>query len=79
MMRKIRVYVDTSVFGGTEDEEFAVPSRRFFERVHGGEFIVLVSQVTVARVEQSAGESPMRIQRTAEPTVWCFVPAAQKR
>ena len=46
-MRKIRVYVDTSVFGGTADEEFAVASRRFFERVHHGEFIVLISQVTV--------------------------------
>jgi predicted nucleic acid-binding protein len=46
-MRKIRVYVDTSVFGGTEDEEFAVASRRFFERVHRGEFTVLVSQITV--------------------------------
>ena len=29
-MRKIRVYVDTSVFGGTQDEEFAAASQRFF-------------------------------------------------
>jgi predicted nucleic acid-binding protein len=47
MMRKIRVYVDTSVFGGTQDEEFAGASRRFFERVHHGEFTVLVSQITI--------------------------------
>jgi predicted nucleic acid-binding protein len=46
-MRKIRAYVDTSVFGGTADEEFATASRRFFERVRRGEFIVLVSQITV--------------------------------
>jgi len=46
-MRRIRVYVDTSVFGGTADEEFAVASRRFFNRVHRGEFMVLVSQVTL--------------------------------
>ncbi len=31
-MRRIRVYVDTSVFGGTDDEEFSVASRRFFEK-----------------------------------------------
>ena len=46
-MRRIRVYVDTSVFGGTTDEEFAVASRRFFESVHRGEFVVLVFQITM--------------------------------
>jgi len=46
-MRRISVYVDTSVFGGTADDEFADPSRRFFERVHRGEFVVLLSQITV--------------------------------
>ena len=42
-MRRTRVYVDTSVFGGVCDEEFAQPSRRFFERVSRGEFVVVVS------------------------------------
>ena len=46
-LHKIRVYVDTSVFGGTQDEEFAEASKRFFERVHQGDFLVLVSQLTV--------------------------------
>lgn len=46
-MRKIRVYVDTSVFGGTQDEEFAGASRRFFEQVRHGEFAIVVSQITV--------------------------------
>ena len=32
-MRVIRVYVDTSVFGGTDDIEFAEASRRFFEHI----------------------------------------------
>ncbi len=43
----VRVYVDTSVFGGTQDEEFAEPSRRFFQHVHDGEFSVLISQVSL--------------------------------
>ena len=57
-MRKIRVYVDTSVFGGVGDEEFAVPSQRFFERVRGGEFVVLVSEIT----EQELSRAPVQVQ-----------------
>ena len=52
-MRKIRVYVDTSVFGGVQDEEFREASQRFFERVHKGEFIVLLSTVTLRELEKS--------------------------
>ena len=46
-MKRFRVYVDTSVFGGTEDEEFSGPSRLFFERVRQGDFIVLTSEFVV--------------------------------
>jgi hypothetical protein len=46
-MRRIRVYVDTSVFGGTQDGQFAQSSRRFFQRVREGEFLVLLSAHTV--------------------------------
>jgi hypothetical protein len=46
-VRKPRVYVDKSVFGGTADEEFAVASRRLFDRVCRGEFVVLVSQISL--------------------------------
>jgi len=42
-MARIRVYADTSVFGGVADEEFAEPSRRFLERVRRGEVILVVS------------------------------------
>ena len=46
-LHKIRVYVDTSVFGGTQDEEFAEASLRFFEQVRKGRFLVLVSRITL--------------------------------
>jgi len=52
-MHKIRVYADTSVFGGTQDEEFSEASRCFFERVHKGEFVVLLSPVTLRELEKS--------------------------
>ena len=55
-MRKIRVYVDTSVFGGTEDEEFADASRRFFRRVQKGEFMVLLSAHTLDELAPAPGK-----------------------
>ena len=42
-MSTTRVYVDTSVFGGVNDDEFAAPSRQFLKRLKGGEFTVIVS------------------------------------
>jgi hypothetical protein len=45
------VYLDTSVFGGVEDEEFAEASRRVFDRVRRGEFVVLLSRPTLTELE----------------------------
>lgn len=52
-VHRIRVYVDTSVFGGTQDQEFDGPSRRFFERVATGRYTVLVSRTTTTELEDS--------------------------
>ena len=60
-MRKIRVCADTSVFGGTQDEEFIESSRKFFERVYKGDFVVILSNVTLRELEKS----PEAVQ-----TVW---------
>lgn len=46
-IHKIRVYVDTSVFGGIEDQEFADASKKFFKKVAQGEFTVLLSAQTL--------------------------------
>ena len=46
-MTKIRVYVDTSVFGGVYDEEFAEFSRRFFTEAREGCYLLLISQTTL--------------------------------
>jgi predicted nucleic acid-binding protein len=46
-MHRIRVYVDTSVFGGMHDEEFAELTNRFFQQVQEGRFLVLVSPLTL--------------------------------
>ena len=49
-MRPIRVYVDTSVFGGTQDKEFAQASNRFFDFVRAGKYRVLISPGTLAEL-----------------------------
>jgi predicted nucleic acid-binding protein len=52
-MRRIRVYVDTSVFGGVQDDEFAVATKIFFQQVQRGVFLVLVSPLTTAELEDA--------------------------
>lgn len=56
--KPIRAYVDTSVFGGVYDTEFADHSRAFFERVGRGEIIVLLGQTT--EVELSMAPAHVR-------------------
>jgi len=43
---KQRIYIDTSVFGGHFDEEFAEHTIPLFERLNNNEFILLFSTVT---------------------------------
>jgi hypothetical protein len=45
------VYADTSVFGGCFDDEFKLESVRFFEEVRQGQFVVVVSNVTLDELE----------------------------
>ncbi len=66
-MRRIRVYADNSVFSGTQDEEFAEVSNRFFERIRAGGFVVLLSNETVR--ELLAAPAPVQ-------EVWQSLPPA---
>ena len=50
-MRKLRVFVDTSVFGGCFDEEFERHSKQFFEEVRSGRFEIVVSQTVLDELE----------------------------
>ena len=55
----IRVYADTSVYGGVFDEEFSGASRRFFDRVRDGGFLLVVS----ALVQDELAGAPVEVQR----------------
>ena len=49
--RSLRVYADTSVFGGCFDDEFKTESARFFEEVRQKQFTLVVSNVTLDELE----------------------------
>lgn len=56
-MRRIeRVYVDTSVFGGVFDDEFAKPSRAFFDMVRAGHVQLVVSALVKDEVTRAPSE-----------------------
>ena len=44
---RARIYTDTSVLGGCEDEEFREPSRRLLEAFQGGELTLVLSELTL--------------------------------
>ncbi len=75
--RKLRVYADTSVIGGCEDEEFRTASRRLMDRVAGGEITLVVSSVMLEELDGAPKavqdaffslppEATERVQLTAE-------------
>jgi hypothetical protein len=56
--RIIRVYADTSVYGGAFDDEFRRPSNRFFEQVRSGRFWLVSSPL----VEQELLPAPDQVR-----------------
>ncbi|RKY27771.1 MAG: hypothetical protein DRP83_01795 [Planctomycetota bacterium] len=54
----LRVYVDTSVFGGAFDEEFKTASRSFFEQVKTKQFHLVTSVI----VQQEILLAPIQVQ-----------------
>jgi len=74
----MKIYADTSVFGGVFDEPFAEPSRRFFDLVSAGRYELAVSAI----VREEIKGAPAHVQdfyqakiRAAE--IFDFTPEAQ--
>ena len=57
---KPRVYADTSVLGGCEDDEFRAPSVRLLEAFLHGELTLVLSELTLRELE-SAPETVRRL------------------
>jgi predicted nucleic acid-binding protein len=47
----MRIYADTSVFGGVFDKEFAEPTKRFFEEINARRFTLVTSAIVEAEIE----------------------------
>lgn len=52
-MTKLRIYLDTSVFGGCFDDEFAKDSKRLIEEIKAGKFVLVLSKSVLAEIEQA--------------------------
>lgn len=48
---KPRIYTDTSVLGGCEDDEFREPSRSLLEAVRRGELTLVLSELALRELE----------------------------
>ena len=46
----MKIYADTSVFGGVFDKEFTTPSKQFFNEVKSGRFSLVVSAIVKAEI-----------------------------
>lgn len=61
-MKKLCIYVDTSVIGGCEDDEFSEPSLSLWSRFHSGEFMLVISDLTM----QEIAGAPTSVRRHLE-------------
>ena len=53
MTNKIKIYLDTSVFGGYYDEEFKEYTKPLFDRIANDEFVLLFSNLTQDELENA--------------------------
>jgi hypothetical protein len=63
---KARIYVDPSVVGGCEDDEFCEHSVRLMECFVRGEFVLVVSTLTVQELAAAPGEVRKRLASVPE-------------
>jgi len=59
MSKKLRIYVDTSVFGGCFDEGFEDASNALFDNIRSGKFILVISDTT----RRELGKAPEKVRK----------------
>lgn len=64
-MKKQRIYLDTSVFGGYYDDEFQEFTKPLFKRINNGEFTIIFSTMLETELEY-APEKVRKIVRSIE-------------
>jgi hypothetical protein len=58
-MKSLRIYLDTSVFGGYFDEEFTEASRILFDEIKAGRFILVLSTTNLEELKLA----PSKVRR----------------
>lgn len=58
-MKRQRVYLDTSVFGGIFDDEFQEFTKPLFDRINEGEFIIIFSTL----LEEELALAPEKVRK----------------
>lgn len=68
--KQIRVYADTSVFGGIFDKEFDAASKSFFKAVQEKKFVLVTSEL----VREEIAAAPEKVQKCFEEMlVYCEI------
>lgn len=62
LKRPLRIYLDTSVFGGCFAPKFELPSRRLFSYVRKGKYTIVISDV----VSEELANAPSNVREFAE-------------
>ena len=79
LMKKLRIYIDTSVVGGCHDEEFREPSNQLLDMARAGDITLLVSDLLATELTNAPeavkavlaglpGEAVDSVNITAEAT-----------
>ena len=64
--RPLRIYIDTSVFGGYFEDEFLTPTRKLFDEITGGRFIPVISATVSAEIRRAPEHVQELFDRTLE-------------
>jgi hypothetical protein len=77
MMKRIRLYADTSVFGGCFDPEFEDESSKLFKEIRAGRFMLVLSTTTLRELE-AAPEDVRRLLVSVPPAHVEFVALSEE-
>jgi hypothetical protein len=76
---KVRIYVDASVVGGCEDDEFAEHSIQLMDRFVRGEFILVISNLTVRELADAPDDVRKRLASVPEEHIETLQLEAESR
>ncbi|MBI5474867.1 MAG: PIN domain-containing protein [Ignavibacteriae bacterium] len=73
----MRFYLDTSVFGGFFDEEFAADTQRLFAEIVNGRFSIVVSEVTMQELLEAPEDVQNLLARVPAANLDIVTPSAE--